>query len=211
MGRIDRRHLLLSVVCAGALSACGGLSSVSIDVSSQGDWPNGAKPGTYAIERLPSQQANAVEQARIEAAALPALAAAGFTQAPADTADVLIQVGARAFDVVRRDPFASPFYWRSNWWYGGYHRPFFYGPGLYGPGFYRPGWGYDGYDVDVQREVAVLIRDRRSQRIVYETRASYLNRWGGDALLPAMFEAAMKDFPNTAISPRTVVVNLPRG
>ena len=63
----------------------------------------------------------------------------------------------------------------------------------------------------MQREVAVLIRDRRSQRIVYETRASYLNRWNSDAILGAMFEAAMKDFPTPALSPRTVVVNLPRG
>lgn len=212
MATIDRRHLLLGLLAAGALPACSGVSTVSIDVSSQGEWPSGAKPGSYAIERLPSQQANAAEQARIEAAALPALAAAGFTQAPADTADMLIQVGARAFDVIRRDPFASPFYWRSDWWYHGRRRPFFYGSGVYGPGFYGPGWGYGGYDsIDTQREVAVLIRDRRSQRIVYETRASYLNRWNDDAILGAMFEAAMKDFPTPAISPRTVVVNLPRG
>lgn len=207
--RLPRRHLLLTLAGSLALGACGGISTVAIDVSSQGQWPAGAKPGSYAIERLPSQQANAIEQARIEAAALPALAAAGFTSAPAEQADMLIQVGARAFDVLRRDPFASPFYWRSDWWFHGARRPFFYGPGFYGPGFY--GHGASGYDsVELQREVALLIRDRRSQKIVYETRATYLQRWNNEALLPAMFEAALKDFPQAAISPRSVIVTLPR-
>lgn len=209
---LPRRRLLLAA-SALALGACSGVSTVSIDVSSQGQWPGDAKPGSYAIERLPSQQANADEQARIETAALPALAAAGFTSAPAEQADVLVQVGARAFDVLRRDPFASPFYWRTDWWHYGGYRPLFYGSRFYGPGFYRHGYaGYSGYDtVEVQREVAVLIRDRRSQKILYETRATYLQRWNDDALLPAMFEAALKDFPKTALSPRTVVVTLPRG
>jgi len=207
---MPRRRLMLLAAGTLALGACSTVSTVSIDVSSQGEWPGEAKPGSYAIERLPSQQANADEQARIEAAALPALAAAGFTSAPAEQADVLVQVGARAFDVLRRDPFASPFYWRSDWWFYGGRRPFFYGPRFYGPSFY--GHGYSGYEsVEVQREVAVLIRDRRSQKILYETRATYLQRWNDDALLPAMFEAALKDFPKTALSPRTVIVNLPRG
>jgi len=215
--RVPRRHLLLLAAGSLALSACGGISTVSINVSSQGQWPDGMRPGTYAIERLPSQQANADEQARIETAALPALAAAGFTSAPAEQADMLIQIGARAFDVVRYDPFGGPFYWRNDWWYYGHRRTFFYGPGFYGPGFYGRGWGGygsgygSGYDADVQREVALLIRDRRSQKIVYETRATYLQRWNNDALLPAMFEAALKDFPQTALSPRTVVMPLPRG
>lgn len=209
-GGLPRRSILLLAAGSMALGACSGVSTVSIDVSSQGQWPSGSKPGTYAIERLPSQQANAEEQARIETAALPALAAAGFTSAPAEQADLLIQVGARAFDVLRRDPFASSFYWRSDWWYYGGRRPFFHGSRFYGPGFY--GGGFSSYDnVEVQREVALLIRDRRSQKIVYETRATYLQRWNNDALLPAMFEAALKDFPQTALSPRTVVVTLPRG
>jgi len=63
---------------------------------------------------------------------------------------------------------------------------------------------------DVQREVAVLIRDRRSQQFVYEARGSYTSRWTSDALLPAMFDAVMKDFPQTALSPRSVTVALPK-
>lgn len=198
---MNRRSVfnVLAATSLLALGACSGINTLSVDVSSQGSWPATSKPSTYAIERLPSQQANAVEQARIEAAALPALAAAGFTQAPPDQADLLIQVGARVFEVARRDPFAS-LYWRNDWWLYGRHRSFFYGPGF----------GYAGYyDYEYQREAAVLIRDRRSQQIVYETRAIYNNRWSSDRLLPALFEAAMKDFPQTALSPRTVIVTVP--
>ncbi len=182
------------------LGGCAGLDTVAVDVSSQGAWTPDRKPGSYAIERLPSQQANAAEQERIEAAAVPALQAAGFRAAPADQADYLVQVGARVFEVVRRDPFAHSLFWRHDWWHYGGYRPLFYGPGL----------GYRGDDFpDYQRETAILIRDRRSQQIVYETRATQSSRWSSPALLPALFEASMKDFPLPAISPRSVTVALP--
>lgn len=201
---MDRRSLLLALPAAWLAAGCAGIDSVQVQVSSQGSWPQGRKPGSFAIERLPSQQANAAEQERIEAAALPALQAAGFTQAASlEQADVLVQIGARVFEVARRDPFVSPFYWRHDWWYYGYRRPFFYGP-AYGLGY------YEDYP-DYHREVAILMRDRRSQQIVYETRAMHTSRWTSNALLPAMFEAALKDFPLPAISPRTVTVALPRG
>ena len=95
------------------------------------------------------------------------------------------------------------FYWRNDWWYYGPRRPFFYGP-AYGLGY------YEDYP-DYHREVAILMRDRRSQQIVYETRAMHTSRWTSNALLPAMFEAALKDFPLPALSPRTVTVALPKG
>lgn len=202
---MQRRRLLAAAPALAVLTTLAGCatnSSVSIDVSSQGSWPVQRKPGTYAIERLPSQQANAGEQDRIEASALQAIEAAGFTRAASpEQAEVLIQVGARVFEVVRRDPFASSFYWRNDWWFYGPRRPFFYGPPY--------GYGYASDFPDYQREAGVLIRDRASQQIVYETRATYLGRWSSEALLPALFEAAMKDFPMPALNPRTVVVALP--
>ena len=57
----------------------------------------------------------------------------------------------------------------------------------------------------------LLIRDRRSGQPVYETRAS--NQGSSSAinsLLPAMFEAAMKDFPQGGINPRRVVTEIQR-
>lgn len=202
---MQRRRLLAAMTAATAATAitgCASIDNVAVDVSSQGSWPASRKPGTYAIERLPSQQANAGEQDRIEAAALQAIEGAGFKRAAsAEQAEVLIQVGARVFEVVRRDPFASNFYWRNDWWFYGPRRPFFYGPPF--------GYSYASDFPDYQREAGVLIRDRASQQIVYETRASHLGRWNSEALLPALFEAAMKDFPMPALNPRTVVVTLP--
>ncbi len=201
---MKRRSLFAVLATALMLGGCAGISTVAVDVSSQGDWPAERKPGTYAIERLPSQQASPAEQDRIEAAALPAIEGAGFVRAPIEEADVLIQVGARAFEVASRDPFAHSLHWRHDWWfYRGYH-PFIYGPG-FGRGFY-----YNDFP-DIQRESAVLMRDRRSQRIVYETRATVVGRWSSPVLLPLLFEASMKDFPTPAISPRTVTMTLPPG
>lgn len=202
---MQRRPLIVcALVSLALLGGCATLDQVAVQVSSQGQWPADRKPGSYAIERLPSQQANAAEQERIEAAAIPALEQAGFVRAPLEQADVLVQVGARVFEVSRRDPFAHPFYWRHDWWmYRGY-RPWFYGP-PFGYGYYA-----DDYP-DYQRETAILIRDRRTQQIVYETRAFQSSRWTSDGLVQLLFQASMQDFPLPALSPRTVKLALPKG
>lgn len=206
MQRRSTLTLLAVLGLTAALAGCASIDSVSVEVSSQGSWQADRKAGSYAIERLPSQQANAAEQERVEAAAAPAIEAAGFVKAPFEQADYLVQVGARVFEVQRRDPYArSSFYWRSDWWLYRGHRPFFYGPGFYGAGL-----GYVDDFPDYLRETAILIRDRRSQQIVYETRATQSSRWSSDALLPALFEASMKDFPLPALSPRSVTVALPK-
>lgn len=200
-----RRIALIGIAAATALpllSACAGLDSAAVEVVSQGSWPADRRAGSYAIERLPSQQAQPAEQERVEAAALGALQAAGFTPAPREEADVLIQLGARVFTVAHRSAYAdAPLYWRNDWWYRGPHWPYFWGT-PYGP------WYADEVP-DHQREVAVLIRDRRSQQIIYEARGRYTSRWNDERLLPAMFEAVLKDFPLTASAPRTVTVVLP--
>lgn len=193
---------LAVMTVAAALAGCSGITTVSVEVQSQGAWPEGRAPGTYAIERLPSQQAQAAEQDRIEAAALPALEAAGFRPAPREEADVLVQLGAQVFQVVRRDPFWPSMAWRNDWWF--YRGPW---PHFRGAGF---GLSYQLDTPELQREVAVLIRDRRSQTFVYETRGVYTSRWTSDALLPTLFQAAMKDFPAAAGGPRTVTVAVPR-
>lgn len=204
--RAPGRRTLLAAAMAGvaALAAgCAGLNTLSVDVSSYGTWPDGRKPGTYAIERLPSQQANAVEQDRVEAAARPALEAAGFRQAAADQAEYVVQLGARATESYSRDPWGSSFYWRSDYWYyGGSPRRGWYGPGW--------GWAPTFNDFpDVIREAGVLIRDRKTNAVIYETRARYTSRSSSGELLPLMFDAAMKDFPGPAISPRTVTLTMP--
>ena len=58
--------------------------------------------------------------------------------------------------------------------------------------------------------VDLLIRDRRSNQVLYETHAVHDRQNTVDlGLLPYLFEAALKDFPNPAVSPRTVTVTRP--
>ena len=190
---------VMAAVAAWALAGCAGVATLSSEVASYGEWPQGQAAGTYAFERLPSQQARAAQQEALETAARPALEAAGFKPAPAGTEpQVLVQVGAR---VTRTDrsPWDDPLWWRGSL---GYWR---YGPWP-GPSW-RLGMRMDSPRYD--REVAVLLRDRASGKPVYEARASndgYAN--GSAPLLAAMFAAALKDFPAVGLNPRTVVVPL---
>jgi len=207
------RRIFLSSVLASALLAagCSTINTYNVEVSSYGSWPSGRLPGTYAIERLPSQQANLAQQMAIEDAARPALERAGFRLAEsAAQAEVLVQVGARVTQVYSPDPFAGSFYWSSNWWYGprGYYR----GGPYWGP-YWGPGWGpYGGaayYDFpDYLREVGVLVRDQGSQQVIYETRGRLSTRNSDPNVIAPMFDAALRDFPGPALSPRVVTITL---
>ena len=183
------------------LSGCAGLSSITSDVSSFGEWPADRKPGTYAFDRLPSQQADAARTEALETAVRSALAKAGFTPAATGQApDALVQVGARTH---RADsgPWADPLWWHGG--YGVWRRGPWAGPG---PG---PYWGlhtrYDTRRYDV--EAALLIRDRASGKPLFEARASSAERADATALA-AMYEAALMDFPRLGLNPRRVVVPL---
>ena len=58
-------------------------------------------------------------------------------------------------------------------------------------------------------EVAVLIRDRQSGQAVFEARASNnSNSASFNSVMPAMFAAALKDFPAGGVHPRRVTVDI---
>ncbi len=64
--------------------------------------------------------------------------------------------------------------------------------------------------VRVESEVAVLLRDRASGKPLYEARASTDSSARADAaMLSAMYQAALMDFPKTGLNPRRVTVPLP--
>jgi hypothetical protein len=207
-------RFLTGLVFIGLLAGCASLSTMQAQVASYGTWPAQRKPGTYAFERLPSQQARADVQQRLEDAARPAIEGAGFTAAaPGEAADVLVQVGAR---VTRYD--RSP--WDDPFWYGGYYG---YGYGYWRgrpwPGFYRPypfyPYPYYGYGPSYsdwpryEREVGLLLRDRSNGTPLYEARASNDSySAGGDELLMALFKASMADFPNSGSVPHSVTLQL---
>jgi predicted small secreted protein len=187
------------------LGGCAAMNQLGSDVSSFGSWPAERRPAGYTFERLPSQQQQPERQLLLEEAARPALQAAGFREAadPA-SAEFSVQLGARVTSDERwlhDDGFGGPLSWR-----GPYRYPRF----GFGLGYGR--FAYAGPISTVyEREVVLLIRDRRSGQTVYETRAvnqgqsSVIN-----SLLPAMFAAAMKDFPAAGVNPRRVVTDIQR-
>ncbi len=182
-----------------ALAGCAGMNTVTSDVASFGEWPASRSPGSYAIERLPSQKARGAEQDTLEAGVRTALEQAGFKPAAdAAAADVMVQVGAR---VMRTDytPWDDPLWWR--WGPSYWRRPGFYG---------RPGWGFPPhYESQYDQEVGLLIRDRSTGTPLYEARASNASSLRPDAAtLGAMFQAALKDFPNAVPQPHRVAVPL---
>jgi hypothetical protein len=194
---------------AAALAGCASLNRIDADVSSFSRWPAGRGPSTYVFERLPSQQAEPQQAQMLEDAARRAIEGAGFVAAPPGSAgDVTVQLGARITET-DRSPFDDPF------WYGGFgawHRPFArggFGRPFGGPGWRRGYWG-PGYDFPYYtREVALLIRDKRAGEPLYEARAETEGATTGlYSVLPAMFVAALKDFPNGApTNPHRVTVD----
>lgn len=206
-----KRRLVLSSAAAlavVALTACTGPYTVSADVSSYGNWPSGRSAGSYAFDRLPSQQQSEEASKRetaLEDAAKIALEKAGFKPAAdSKSADVLVTLGARitAYDPV---PWDDPLWWR---WRGRLVSPR-YG---YAPGWGGWGWRHDPFfDRRYDRAVAVLLRDRASGEALFETHASNEGvTVGGDSMIGALFEAAMADFPKVEPKSHRVSVQIAR-
>ncbi len=204
MQRRPLRPLLASLAALALVAGCASLQQLSAEVSTFGDWPAGRSGGSYAFDRLPSQQAQASEAQQLEDAAMPALARAGFTPAAAGSApDVLVQLGAR---VGRAD--RSP--WDDPLWWGG-------GVGYWQHPSWRGGyWGAARWNGTIrldsprfEREVALLIRDRATGKPLFEAHASsegYQRR--SDALLQPLYAAALAEFPRTGLPAHQVTVPL---
>jgi Domain of unknown function (DUF4136) len=207
--RLVSRKLAATLLAAAGLTAfsgCAGLRVVSSEVSSFGEWPAGRQPTTYAFERLPSQQARPADSDALEARARGAIEKAGFKPvADAATADVLMQVGAR-------DGRADYQLWDDPiWWRGGFGYSRAWGSprwgGAWGVG---SGIGWQWQAQRIEHQVAVLMRDRASGKPLFEARAvSESSGYADAALLTAMFEAALMDFPRLGANPRRVDVRLP--
>jgi hypothetical protein len=192
------RRLTLVALAAAALTACSGPYTLSTEAKSFGSWPAGRAAGTYAFDRLPSQQGNK-RQDELEQIAAAAMAKAGFQPAAdAKSADVLVTLGARvtAYDPV---PWDDPLWWR---WRGGIVPLRYAGMHRFGPYSRDPFW-----DVRYDRAVAVLLRDRASGEALYEAHASSDGFSAGDkGLMAALFEAALAEFPKATPEAHRVTV-----
>jgi Domain of unknown function (DUF4136) len=209
-------RLLFTLMTALALAGCAGLQRVDNTVQSYARWDTAtgsattgaartpAAPQRYRFERLPSQRdsATAEGQDRLEAMARQALEPRGWTPAATEAeARWMVQVTASTVRV-GRDP------WNDPW--GGWR---FQGHFVAGNGhlFFAPMFGFPMESPGYQRQVALLIREASSGRVVYETRADHESRWNSTpALWQAMLEAALRDFPAPPDGPRQVNIDLPR-
>jgi hypothetical protein len=187
-----------AAAAAVLLSGCASMNSVTSDVTSYSQWSPDRKPTSFTFERLPSQQAQPEQQDKLEQAARRPLEDAGFTEATDKSAAAYsVQLASRLNMYDRY----SPYYDRYGF-YGGY------GGRLWGPGV---GLGMRFDTPWYEREVSVLIRDRKTGQSVYETRARNDGTSSGSPeVLEAMFSAALKDFPQPAVNPRRISVEMPK-
>lgn len=206
MQTLKRISTLAALAAVLVLSGCASTRVVDTQVQTFSQLPAVPLPATYRFERLPSQQSVPAEQARLEAAAEPALAKAGLVRDEAAARySVLVDS-----NVLNTTQLVDP--WGYNPWapWGPYGRRWYGGVGYYGWG---PGWGlqYNMWDrTYAQREVSVVMRELATQQVVYETRAVHESRWPNDpALLTPMFDAALSGFPQPPAGVRRVNIELP--
>ena len=186
---------------ATLLGGCATHRVVEGDVRSFSQLPataNAQQPMTYRLERLPSQQDASFDP--ILALAEQALARAGLARDDAG-GQWVVQLGAQAGFTPRRDPF----YEGPGWAFGGW--------GWYGG---RGGWGMRGmWNLGEpaplhRRAVSIVMRDARTQAVVYETSAVHEDVWVSDpAVYGVLFEAALNGFPQPPQGPRQVRIPLP--
>lgn len=190
---------LLLTLAAALLGGCATHRVVDGEVQSHSRLQALPSPATYRIDRLPSQQTPQFDP--IEQLADQALARAGLQRDAAQPA-LIAQISVQAAQVPRRDPY-GPNSWGLGWYYGPV-------------GWYGPGWGMHGLwrmgDPSPlhRRAVSVVLRDARSQEVVYETSAVHEDVWVLDpAVYGLLFDAALSGFPTPPAGPRQVRVPMP--
>lgn len=183
------------LVMAAALAGCAtGPRELTTSVQTYANMGGVVLPATYRMEILPSQ-AQQQSFARIEAAAQQALQRVGLTRDPRpDLARLVVQIGATSS--------------QGRAYYPGYNDGM-YGPRFgFGMGFGGPRMGMNWMDTPPMvyyRSVQLVIRDPKTQQIVYETSAEYDEVRLYDAVIwNVLFDAALSDFPSAPTGNRQV-------
>lgn len=188
------------------LSGCSGMITVDNEVRAYSTLPGPPARATYRFEWLPSQQVDPPRQARLEAIARQALARVGMQFDAADPAySVQLDVNVQS---VAPPPWVGP--WPA-WGFPGRYvvTPRGHVIWLNGFGGYYGNYGF--YDMPYYlRSIRLTLRNLATHRIVYETDARQDGPWADtDAILPAMFDAALRGFPNPPQGPRRIEVQIP--
>lgn len=198
------RSLIAIVFAAVALTGCAGLRLVDTDVRSFASEPLVPVGARYRFERLPSQQVNPAQQSRLETLAQQALARVGLQRDDAAaTHSVLVSADLRV------DPYA-PWDLPYNVWSPAWNLGWGIGGGRGGSSFLL-GFGGRGALPWYSRELRLVMRHLGSGQVVFETQAFHDGRWAdGEAVWPAMFDAALSGFPNPPPGARRVNIEIPR-
>lgn len=195
-----RRWAMAALLASAAvLAGCAsGPREITSNVQSYSSMADVQLPATYRMELLPSKTQQQ-SFAKVEAAAENALKRVGLTRDPRpELARLVVQVGATA----TQGRAYHPAY--DDWFYG---PRFGWGMGWGGP---RMGMGMgmgwmDTPPMVYYRGVKLVLRDQKTQKIVYETSAAYDEVWMDDNVIwNVLFDAALTDFPNPSQGTRTV-------
>jgi len=197
------KRLLALLVLPLLLTGCGGMRLVDAQVQATATSTAVDTTGRYRFERLPSQ----VDQpltTQVEAVAQVALAQVGLLRN--DTAARYSVLPGARVQPYTTDPWGDP--WGRAPGVGPYGQVVI-GTGSAGS---MVGWGMRFPPPTYYRyEISLLLRDLQSGQVVYETRATHSGPWADNAnILPALFEAALKDFPNPPAGIRQVNIEIPR-
>jgi hypothetical protein len=210
-------HLFIAIIAGALLAGCSGMRIVDSQVAAFSKLEALPAQASWRFERLPSQQnlqeVQAARQSKLEAMAAQELAKFGFKpQAEKEgttnaAARYSVQLSAR-IQRLERGPFDHGY---EPW--GGY------GAGLPGRDYVVTGSGRVIYlpvfpsmpPPWFVREISLIIRDTADNRVVYETKAQHEGRWADDeAVLPAIFAAALQGFPKPPDGKRLVNIEIPR-
>ena len=207
LGLLRRSALVLGSCALALLGGCSTTRLIDSDVQTFSSVTAIGRGAPYRFERLPSQEAQSVQQAQLEAIAEPALAQVGLVH-DESTARYSVQVGLQVNREVTVDPWGGG--WGPGWgplWGGPYVR------GPWRPGF--GGWGPGPYGFPdstlYRQEVSVILRELATHKVVYETHATYDDIRPADAaVLRTMFDSALRGFPKAPPGIRRINVEIPR-
>ncbi len=183
-----------------ALAGCASMNTVVGDVSSFASAPADVKAGNFRFERLPSQEQDAAHAQALEDMAQKALEKVGFKRNDG-SAQFSVQVGAWTSEAIMvwPEPALGRWGWPSRF---NHLRPWGAYPHLYGP--------WPDRQVFLSK-VRLEIRDLVSAKVVFEATATNEESWfRANAVLPALFEAALMGFPAANPTVHSVTIAVPK-
>ncbi len=195
------------LLCGFLLGGCASVRVIDTEVRSFASTPSIASGATYRFERLPSQQIQEVQQSTLEAMAQEALVRVGLERDDAQARySVQVSYG------LRMDPYPNPgpgtMGWSMGWNLGWGGR----GGGV-GLGGYFPLMGFPPAMAQPTywHQVSLVVRNLSSHTVAYETHATHDGLWSdSQAIVPALFEAALRDFPNPPTTVRRINIEIAR-